>query len=70
MTKSELIKRLESLTDDQFSAVAPYLEADLEAADDLSALISEVEAGRESRDAEPLLTTRQTLAKARQRLTK
>jgi hypothetical protein len=70
MTKSELIKRLESLTDDQFSAVAPYLEADLEAADDLPALISEVEAGRESRDAEPLLTTRQTLAKARQRLTK
>ena len=64
------MKRLEGMSEDQFSKVAPYLEADLDADDDLPALLSEIEAGRRSRDTEPRLTTEQPLSQARQRLAK
>ncbi len=38
MTKAELLKRLEGLTESEFSKVAPYIEADLAPGSDLPAL--------------------------------
>ncbi len=70
MTKAELMKRLEGLNEDQFSKIAPYLKADLDAAEELPAILSEIEAGRNSRDTEQLLTTQEALSQARKRLSK
>ncbi len=40
MTKAEFLKRLETLSDERFEAVAPYLEADLDAIADFDELHS------------------------------
>ena len=68
MTKEALIEKLKALPDDQFARVAPFLEADLEAGDDLAALLREVEAGRRSATAEPLLESADVYDRVRRAL--
>ena len=48
MTKEDLIKKINELSDDRFEHVLPFLEADLDAAEDLGALHRAIEAGRRS----------------------
>ena len=55
MTKRDLIRILEGLSEDQFRQIAPFLEADLEAANELIGLQHEVDAGRQSAETSPLL---------------
>ena len=54
MTKQDLLKQIESLSDEQFTRLSPYLEADIQAGDNLSALRNEITAGRYSASAQPL----------------
>ena len=68
MTKEDLIQKLRALPDDQFARLAPFLEADLEAVDDLAALYREVDAGRQSATAEPVLEAADVYARVRQAL--
>ncbi len=68
MTKEDLIQKLRALPDDQFAKLAPFLEADLEAVDDLAALHREVDAGRRSATAEPVLEVADVYARVRQAL--
>ena len=73
MTRTAIIRGIENLTDAQFARVAPYLQADLEAAgagrldEDTSALLHTIELGRESARTEPLLDDDSVFAMARQR---
>ncbi len=53
--RAELIERIKSLSDDEMERVAPYIEADLDAVDDLDALYAEIAEGRKSAQTEPLL---------------
>jgi hypothetical protein len=68
MTKEDLIQKLRALPDDEFARVAPFLEADLEAVDDLAALHQEIEAGRGSAATEPVLEAGDVSARVRQLL--
>ncbi len=68
MTKEELIRKLKDLPDAQFAQVAPFLEADLDAVDDLAALHKEIEAGRRSAASEPTLEAASVYARVRQAL--
>lgn len=70
MTKADFMKRVEGLSEDQFAKVAPYLEADLDVLEELSGLLAEVEAGRQSRDTQPLLKTEEVMARVKKRLAK
>ena len=56
--------------DDRFEAIAPFIEADIEAAEVIGDLQNEIEAGRISRDTEPLLSSGQAFARARAALKK
>jgi len=73
MTRTAVIQRIESLTDDVFARVAPYLEADLDAAgaglldEDALSLQRAVTLGRESARTEPLIDDDAVFAMARQR---
>jgi hypothetical protein len=53
--RSEIIDRIEALSDDEIEKVGPYLHADLDAVRDLDALRAEIDRGRESARAEELL---------------
>ncbi len=53
--RAELIERIKSLSDDEIQRVAPYIEADLDAVDDLDALHTEIAEGRKSAQTDPLL---------------
>ena len=68
MTKEELIQKLNDLTDAEYATVAPFLEADLESADDLEALRKEVEAGRQSASTDPILEAVDVYARVRKSL--
>jgi hypothetical protein len=67
MTRAEVLERIESLTDEEFDRVAPYLEADLDAADDLPDMMDAIARGRESARTEPLLDDDAVFAMARDR---
>lgn len=70
MTRQDLIRKLGALSDEEFARVAPFLEADLEAVDDLAALHLEIQAGRESSRTEPVLNAKDVYARVRKALTK
>jgi hypothetical protein len=70
MTREDLIRKLRSLTDEQFVGVAPFLEADLESVDELAALHGEIEAGRRSARTEPVLDAKDVYVRVRQALSK
>lgn len=66
MTKEDLIKRLKGLSKKQFARIAPFIEADLDVADDLTALLKEIEAGRRSAATQPILEAKDVYARVRQ----
>ena len=68
VTKDDLIKRLKGLSKGQFAKVAPFIEADLDAADDLPSLHKEIEAGRRSAATQPILEGKDVYARVRQAL--
>lgn len=68
MSRDELIRKLGRLSEAQFAEVAPFLEADLDAVDELATLHQEIEAGRRSAKDEPLLDAREVYARARKAL--
>ena len=68
VTKSQLIERIQGLSDDQLEHVGPYLEADLEVLDSDQDLVDEIERGQVSARTEPLLDNRTALAQAAARL--
>jgi hypothetical protein len=70
VTKEDLIKKLKGLSKGQFAKVAPFIEADIEAADDLAALHKEIEAGRQSAATQPILEAKEVYARVRQALAK
>lgn len=55
MTRSQLIERIQALSEADLARVAPFLEADLDALVDLDGLREEVRKGRESASTQPLL---------------
>ena len=68
MTREDLLEKVRNLTDEQFERVAPFLEADLESADDLVELLREIEEGRRSAQDEPLLDAGELYERVRQAL--
>ena len=70
VTKEDLIKRLKGLSKGRFAKVAPFIEADLDAADDLASLHKEIEAGRRSASTQPILEAKDVYARVRQALSK
>ncbi len=70
VTKEDLIKRLKGLSKGRFAKVAPFIEADLDAADDLTALHKEIEAGRHSAATQPILDAKEVYVRVRQALSK
>ena len=68
MTREELVQKLQALSADQYSRIAPFLEADIESVDDLAALHQEIESGRQSADQEPILESKDVYARARKAL--
>ncbi len=66
MTKDDLIKQLKGLSKKQFVRVAPFIEADLDAADNLAALHKEIEAGRRSAATQPILEAKDVYSRVRQ----
>ena len=70
VTKEDLIKRLKGLSKGRFAKVAPFLEADLDAADDLAGLHKEIEAGRHNAATQPILDAKHVYARVRQALSK
>ena len=70
MTRAQILERLGKLSDDQFARLAPFIEADLAALDDLDEIHAEIEAGRNSAATEPLLTADEVYQRARKSLKK
>jgi 5,10-methylenetetrahydrofolate reductase len=70
VTKEDLIKRLKGLSKGRFAKVAPFIEADLDAADNLTALHKEIEAGRHSAATQPILDAKDVYTRVRQALSK
>jgi len=70
MTRQDFIRKLATLSDEEFNRVVPFLEADLEAVEDLAALHVEVAAGRKSAAAEPLFDAKDVYARARKALSR
>jgi hypothetical protein len=70
VTKEDLIKRLKGLSKGRFAKVAPFIEADLDAADDLGALYKEIEAGRHSAATQAILEAKDVYTRVRQALSK
>ena len=68
MTRSELIERIQSLSESDLARVAPFLEADLDAVADLDDLREEVRKGRESARDQALLEDDQVVEAVRRRL--
>ena len=64
MTRAALLARISSLSDDQVAAVGPYLEADLDAVDELDELRDQIELGRASARTEPLADSRSVFERA------
>ena len=55
MTRIQLIERIQALSEADLARVAPFIEADLDAAADLDDLRDEVRRARESAATAPLL---------------
>jgi hypothetical protein len=55
MTKSQIIERIEALSDEDMARVAPYLEADLDALADADEVREEIRKGRASAATEALV---------------
>ena len=70
VTKEDLIQKLKALPEVEFARIAPFIEADLEVAEDLGALHQEIAAGRRSAGTEPILDAKDVYARVRQALTK
>jgi hypothetical protein len=68
MTRAAFLQRIQSLSEEEYEQLAPYLEADLEAANDLRDLRAEIARGLESAAAEPLLDHDDVMAAGRARL--
>jgi len=68
MTRAAFLQRIESLTEPDFERIAPYLEAELDAAADLPDLREAIELGQESARTEPLLDHEAVMAMGRARL--
>ena len=68
MTRADVLQRIEHLTDSEFDRVAPYIEADLDAANALPDLRDEIARGEESARTEPLLDHETVMAMGRARL--
>ena len=68
VTKSQLIERIQDLSDDELEQVGPYLEADLEALAPNRDLVVEIERGQVSARTEPLLDNQIALQQATARL--
>ncbi len=68
VTKSQLIERIQDLSDEELEQVGPYLEADLEALVPNHDLVAEIERGQASARTEPLLDNRIALQQATARL--
>ncbi|MFO0756054.1 MAG: hypothetical protein U0359_06165 [Byssovorax sp.] len=68
MSRAAILRRIESLTDDELERVAPYLEADLETAKDLPDVMRAITLGPESARTEPLLDHETVMAMGRARL--
>jgi hypothetical protein len=69
MSREDLIKRIEALSDDELRRVAPFIETDLDllsdpaAMVDLDAMAIEIRAGQESARTEPLLSSEEVFAR-------
>ena len=70
MTRSEIIERIQALSEADLARVAPFIEADLDAAGDLDDLRDEVRRARESAATEPLLDDDEVLDAVRRRLSR
>ncbi len=68
VTKSQLIERIQELSDEELEQVGPYLEADLEALAPNQDLVAEIERGQASAQTEPLLDNHLALQQATARL--
>lgn len=68
--RSELIKRIQSLTDDEVERVKPYLEADLDSVADLAELQAEVRRARENARSEPLVDNEEVMDLVRNKRTR
>ena len=68
MTKASIINDIESLTEAELVAVAPYLAADLAAVADLALLRDEIAKGRASSREEPLVDHTDLMARVRGQL--
>ncbi len=68
VTKSQLIERIQELSDEELEQVGPYLEADLEALAPNQDLVAEIERGQASAHTEPLLDNHLALQQATARL--
>lgn len=68
VTRSQLIERIEGLSDDELEHVGPYLEADLEVLGPDGDLVAEIERGQASARTEPLLENQTALRQATARL--
>ncbi len=55
MTRAELMERIDRMSDAEIDQVGPYLEADMDALDELGGLRREIELGRASAREEPLV---------------
>ena len=68
MTRQDLIRKLGALTEEEFARVAPFLEADLEAVDDLAAsLMALTVFDHRSAEPLPLWYARESLSPIRKR---
>lgn len=65
MTRKDLIRKLEALSEEEFARVVPFLEADVDAVGNLADLHQEIEAGRRSAATEPVLDAKDVYARVR-----
>ena len=68
MTREDLIRRLRALSEKQFARIAPFLQADVKAVDELVDLHREIKAGRRSAKTEPILEAKDVYNRVRQTL--
>jgi hypothetical protein len=68
VTKSQLIERIQGLSDAELEHVGPYLEADLEVVSPDGELVAEIERGQASARTAPLLDNATTLEQVAARL--
>ena len=69
VAREELVQKLKALSAEQYTRIAPFLEADIESVDELAALHREIDSGRQSGAQEPTLESKDVYARARQALT-